>query len=118
MTATQRRFPQRYQEIGYVARQLKTLAQELELPLLVAAQLGRGADGQYPKLSDLRGSGDLEQHADTVLLLHPQHAATQDAPLTELEFILAKHRGGPTGDFPLFRDRRLRFLPLTTAEEI
>lgn len=115
LTGTRRAFRKRYQEIGYVSRQLKKLAQELKLPILVAAQLGRNADGQRPTLRDLRGSGDLEQNADTVLFLHPQQSFSPK--FTELELILAKHRGGPTGSFSVLRDTQLRFIPLVETEE-
>jgi replicative DNA helicase len=111
--ATQRQ-GSRYLEVGAVSRGLKHLAQELRIPIVAAAQLGRGADGRRPTLADLRESGNLEADADTVLLLHrPDDNADQEAPTVRTEFILAKNRQGPTGHFHMvFHKPQLRFYPI------
>jgi len=89
----------RTQEIGLITRALKTLAKELHVPLLVAAQLNREVEkrsDKRPQLSDLRESGDIEADADVVIFLHqPDPQTTGDSIQTDL--IVAKHRNGPTG---------------------
>jgi replicative DNA helicase len=87
------------ERIGYVSGELKQLALELEIPILTASQIRRqGAEDRRknpraPTLDELRGSGDLEQDADTVLLVHiPEDA--NDATVKQLEESSDnKHRG-------------------------
>jgi len=80
-------------------RELKRLAKELGIPVLCLAQLSRAGDtgDRRPKLSDLRGSGGIEEVADTVLLLHrPDYHDPSDRPgLIEIE--VAKARDGERG---------------------
>ena len=101
------RFDNRTQEVGQVARQLKTLARELHVPLLAAAQLSRAVEQRLdrrPLLSDLRESGSIEQEADAVIFLH----RAEGAPLVEVS--LAKHRNGSVGTAQLrFRPEITRF---------
>jgi replicative DNA helicase len=87
-------------EVGSFARELKTLAQELEATVVAPCQINRESQGRtsrIPQLSDLRDSGELEQEADVVILIHredyydPEHARAGEA-----DFIVAKHRNGPT----------------------
>ena len=71
------------------------IAQELNLPVLVAAQLNRALEARSdkrPQLSDLRESGDIEQDADMVAFIH-----RPDAEGDQVELIVAKHRNGPVG---------------------
>jgi replicative DNA helicase len=90
----------RVQEVSYISRNLKTLARELNVPVLAAAQLSRAVEqrtGKTPQLSDLRESGSLEQDADIVMFIHKKEdipTDTQDKELIEL--MVAKHRNGPT----------------------
>ena len=97
----------RTQEVGLVARQLKTLARELHLPLLAAAQLSRSVEQRLdkrPLLSDLRESGGIEQEADVVIFLHRLENASP------VEVTVAKHRNGPVGQVQLrFRPELTRF---------
>ena len=80
----------REQEISEITRQLKLMARELDVPVLALSQLSRDSEkrGGRPKLSDLRGSGSIEQDADVVFLIHKG---------TSTELILAKQRDGATG---------------------
>jgi hypothetical protein len=108
----------RQQEIAEISSGLKALAKELSLPIIVLAQLNRGAENRTsnkPKLSDLRESGSIEQDADVVGLLFRQeyYAEDDDARAEsagEAEFLIAKQRNGPTGGVPLtFRKEFMRF---------
>lgn len=95
-------------EIGFYARSLKLLAQELGIPVLLLAQVNRGVESRQnprPLLSDLRDSGELEQHADDVLLLHRKRGE-EDA-----EIHIAKQRSGATGVVKvLFQAPLMRFV--------
>src|SRR5690349_17026209 len=90
----------RQQEVSEFSRSLKLLAKELEVPVIAISQLNRGAEtrtDKKPMLSDLRESGALEQDADMVILLNRPDAFERDDPRGgEADFILAKHRNGPT----------------------
>jgi replicative DNA helicase len=87
-------------EVSEFSRQLKLLAKEIEVPVVAIAQLNRGPEqrtDKKPMLSDLRESGSLEQDADMVILLNRPDAFERDDPRGgEADFILAKHRNGPT----------------------
>lgn len=109
----------RQQEISTISRQLKALARELEVPVVVLSQLNRAAEGREghrPRMSDLRESGSIEQDADVIMLLHREdyyHRGEQDYQETNTaEVIIAKQRNGPTGTVELIFDGRLtRFKP-------
>ena len=93
----------RQEQITEISRGIKALARELNIPVVVAAQLNRGpADrpSQRPRMSDLRESGSIEQDADLVMLLHNEdyyHRGDPDwVPKDITELIVAKQRNGPT----------------------
>lgn len=90
----------REQAVSAVSRELKRLAMELRIPVLVLSQLNREVekrDDKRPKLSDLRESGAIEQDANVVLFLHrPDAYDAEDRP-GQAELIIAKNRTGPTG---------------------
>jgi len=87
---------QRYLQIQEISRALKQLALELEIAIMSACQLNRHAEGQRPTLADLRESGDLEQDADVVLLMHREKDS--DGLLVDrTQIIIAKQRNGPLG---------------------
>jgi len=95
----------REQQISEISRQLKGLAKELGIPVIVLCQLNRAPDkdGRRPRLSDLRESGSLEQDADIVVLLS-RHPSCMSETSVATEFIvadIAKQRMGITGDFVL-----------------
>lgn len=97
----------RVQEVSYVSRSLKTLARELRVPVLTAAQLSRAVEqrhGQRPMLSDLRESGSLEQDSDVVMFIHPSSDVLKP---NVSEIIVAKHRNGPTGTAELYFNKTL-----------
>ncbi|OEJ36312.1 replicative DNA helicase [Streptomyces agglomeratus] len=90
----------REREVGDVVRDLKTLARELNIPVVATSHLNRNPEQRYdrlPKLDDLRESGAITFAADTILLLHREDAYTLDTPRAgEADFYVAKHRQGPT----------------------
>jgi len=110
-STTRRAQDNRQLEIAEISGGIKALAKELNLPIVVVAQLNRQPDsrakeGGRPRLSDLRESGSIEQDADVVgLLVRPEYYETdEDArqeKAGEAELIIAKQRNGPTGDVPL-----------------
>jgi replicative DNA helicase len=98
----------RTQEIGSLSRGLKALAKELQVPIIALAQLNRGTEmrqDKRPMLSDLRDSGEVEQDADIVAMLHQEYLSN---PITEwfglAELIVRKNRNGPLGDLLLALD--------------
>jgi replicative DNA helicase len=95
-----KKYESRQVEVSEFSRQLKLLAKELEVPVVAISQLNRGPEqrtDKKPMLADLRESGSLEQDADVVILLHRPDAFERDDPRGgEADFILAKHRNGPT----------------------
>ena len=93
----------RQQEVSEISRSLKTLAMELDIPIVALAQLSRTVEGREdkrPLLSDLRESGSIEQDADIVAFLYRDDYYTKQISIDEntskSEFIIAKHRSGPT----------------------
>ena len=95
-----KRVESRQQEVSEFSRSLKLLAKELAVPVIAISQLNRGPEQRVdkkPMLSDLRESGSLEQDADMVVLLHREDAYEKEsARAGEADFIVAKHRNGPT----------------------
>jgi replicative DNA helicase len=90
----------RQEEVARMSRRLKAMARELNCPVICLHQLNRQSEqreGHRPRLSDLRESGQVEQDADMVILLHrPEYYDPNDSPGVA-EVIVAKNRNGPTG---------------------
>jgi replicative DNA helicase len=110
----------REQEISTISRSLKSLAKELNVPVITLSQLNRSvetrAGSKRPLLSDLRESGAIEQDADLVLFIYrPEYYkidVDEDGNSTKgmAELIVAKHRNGALADIKLqFIDRFARF---------
>ena len=109
LTYNGKRFNSRQEEVSEISRSLKTLAQELNVPVVALSQLNRGVEartgleGKRPLLSDLRESGAIEQDADMVLFVHrPEyyHIYQDDmgnSLVGKAEIIIAKHRKGSIG---------------------
>ena len=90
--------------ISEITRQLKIMAKELDIPVIVLSQLSRGPESRTdkrPMLSDLRESGSIEQDADVVFLVHRPDAYDKEDRPGEADIIMAKHRNGPTDTFNL-----------------
>jgi replicative DNA helicase len=107
-------------EVSEFSRSLKLLAKELAIPVIAISQLNRGPEQRQdkrPMLSDLRESGSLEQDADMVILLHREDVYERESPRAgEADFILAKHRNGPTGTVTVaFQGHYSRFVDMATS---
>jgi len=119
------RVESRQQEISTISRYMKSLARDLDLPVVVLSQLNRAAEGREghrPRMSDLRESGSIEQDADVIMLLHREdyyHRGEEEyEPDNTAEVIIAKQRNGPTGIVKLaFREKYTRFENMAQIEQ-
>lgn len=105
----------RNEELSEICRTLKVTAKDLGVPIIALAQLNRGVEtrnDKRPMLADLRDSGSLEQEADMVAFLFREGYYNKEVPEPDkTEFIIAKHRNGPTGTVNLrFRDQLTQFV--------
>lgn len=117
----------RVQEVAEITRGLKSIARELNIPVIALSQLSRSVELQkpaIPRLAHLRESGSIEQDADVVLFIYrkaadrnfrPEDLSPDERNLAEIH--IAKHRNGPTGMVKLFFDaERASFRNLTKAQ--
>jgi len=114
-----------YEKISEISRTLKILARELGVPVLALSQMSRESERaagkpREPRLSDLRGSGSIEQDADAVLFLHRSDPDDEQRAAIEgrdIKLLVAKNRFGPTGAVGLrFFPGRQRFAAAPTNE--
>ena len=99
----------RQEQVAKIARRLKTMSRELDVPVLCLAQLNRQAEvsrDNRPRLNHLRESGAIEQDADVVMFVHrEEYYQTTDEDRERVkgqaEIIIAKQRNGPIGDIKL-----------------
>jgi replicative DNA helicase len=95
------RFDNRVSEVGHISRSLKNMSKDLGVPVICAAQLRRASESNKsgrPMLSDLRESGNIEQDADSVMLIHREWVNNPEADPNLAECIIAKNRHGPAGN--------------------
>ena len=107
----------REREVGDIVRDLKTMARELDIPIIATAHLNRGPEGRFdrrPRLDDLRESGAITFAADTIILLHREdYYDLESERAGEADFIVAKHRQGPTATTTVaFQGHYARFVDM------
>lgn len=99
----------RVQEISEISRGLKSIARELNVPVIALSQLSRSVESrspQIPQLADLRESGSIEQDADMVVFIYRDeyyNPETTEKP-NIADILIKKHRSGPTGNVELYFD--------------
>jgi replicative DNA helicase len=113
-----RRSDNRVQEVSEISRGLKSLARELNVPVIALSQLSRAVEGRtshVPMLSDLRESGSIEQDADIVMFIYREELYDKETDKKGIaELHIAKHRNGPIGVVPMrFDAATTRFDDLT-----
>jgi replicative DNA helicase len=101
---------------------LKSLASELNVPVLACSQLSRAVESRAdkrPVLSDLRESGSIEQDADVVMFIYREEMYVEDTFKPNIaDIMVAKHRNGPTGQVSLrFVKEQARFANLEPVPE-
>lgn len=104
----------RVQVVSEISRGLKSIARELNIPVLAISQLSRNVESRTPptpKLADLRDSGSIEQDADVVMFLYREKYYKKDtARENETDVLISKHRNGPVGSVTLiFDEQRVSF---------
>lgn len=106
--------------IGEISRHNKLLAKQLDVPVVLISQLNRGPEqraDRKPMVSDLRGSGSLEQDADMVLLVHREDMYDAYGPRAgEADLIIGKYRNGPTATVTVaFQGHYSRFIDMAAS---
>jgi replicative DNA helicase len=90
----------KHEQVGFVARGLKNLARDLDIPVVVLAQVSRAVEGrasQVPRMGDLSDSSEIEKEADQVIMLFRPGYYDETAPQNTARIIVEKNRHGPTG---------------------
>jgi len=125
-STSRRAMDNRQQEVAEISSGIKSLAKELNIPIIVLCQLNREMErekNRKPRLSDLRESGAIEQDADLVGLLYRPFTEDEGEPGDESEGLpvnlyIAKQRNGPVGDVPLvFLKHYTRFETASPMDE-
>ncbi|OGI82127.1 replicative DNA helicase [Candidatus Nomurabacteria bacterium RIFCSPLOWO2_12_FULL_44_11] len=109
LMTTSKNYDSMVNQVTEISRSLKSLAKELDVPVLALSQLSRAVEsrGGKPRLSDLRDSGSIEQDADVVMFIHRDDKGKEESEKTNIaEILIEKHRNGPTGKIELFFDQK------------
>ncbi len=109
LMTTSKNYDSMVNQVTEISRSLKSLAKELEVPVLALSQLSRAVEsrGGKPRLSDLRDSGSIEQDADVVMFIHREDKGKDESEKTNIaEILIEKHRNGPTGKISLYFDEK------------
>lgn len=129
LVTTSKKLGNREQEVAYISRSLKALAKEIGVPVIALSQLSRAVESRggdkRPQLSDLRGSGGIEQDADKVMFLYrPEYYGFDtnengDSLIGVTELIIAKQRDGETGTVKMnFQSKIIDFIDFEMPEFI
>ncbi len=120
LKGAQKRPESRFQEVSEIARSLKSIAREINVPVIVISQLSRSIEqrnDQTPRMSDLRESGEIEQVADLIMFVHRDDYYDRTQMNSEAKIIVAKHRNGSTGTAELmFRKEITKFVNKSNEE--
>lgn len=109
LMTTSKNYDSMVNQVTEISRSLKSLAKELDIPVLALSQLSRAVEsrGGKPRLSDLRDSGSIEQDADVVMFIHREDKGKDESERTNIaEILIEKHRNGPTGKVDLYFDEK------------
>jgi replicative DNA helicase len=109
LMTTSKNYDSMVNQVTEISRSLKSLAKELDVPVLALSQLSRAVEsrGGRPRLSDLRDSGSIEQDADVVMFIHREDKGKDESEKTNIaEILIEKHRNGPTGKVELYFDEK------------
>jgi len=109
LMTTSKNYDSMVNQVTEISRSLKSLAKELNVPVLALSQLSRAVEsrGGKPRLSDLRDSGSIEQDADVVMFIHREDKGKEESEKTNIaEILIEKHRNGPTGKIELYFDEK------------
>jgi len=109
LMTTSKNYDSMVNQVTEISRSLKSLAKELDVPVLALSQLSRAVEsrGGKPRLSDLRDSGSIEQDADVVMFIHREDKGKDESEKTNIaEILVEKHRNGPTGKVDLYFDEK------------
>ena len=115
LMTTSKNYDSMVNQVTEISRSLKSLARELDVPVIALSQLSRAVEqrGGRPRLSDLRDSGAIEQDADVVMFLHRDRNEDDTGRSEITEVLIEKHRNGATGFAQLYFDSaRTTFLDL------
>ena len=108
---------QRHEQYSQISNEIQSLQRELNVPIVLVAQLTRGAEGEMPKVSDLRESGAFEQDADCVILLHRSREVEKSNNSIPTLAYVAKNRNGACGYARLlFQPFYTRFVSISENE--
>jgi replicative DNA helicase len=91
----------RFEQVSEISRNLKGLARELDIPIVVLSQLTRESQGSKPTIADLRESGSIEQDADLIILLRDMGFTDDSKTCKKIQWIVGKQRNGATGDISM-----------------
>jgi len=109
LMTTNKAYDSMVNQVTEISRSLKSLAREIDVPVIALSQLSRAVEqrGGKPRLSDLRDSGSIEQDADVVMFIHRDDKQNENSDKPNIaEILIEKHRNGPTGKVELYFDEK------------